>query len=179
MQSKLIWGIAVAALTVSPAFAQEVETFGPEAGDWEFQLGAGGSNDNDFESGDFSLDGSLGYYFTENLSGAVRQEGTWVGGREGAEDSWAGSTRIAADYHFDLTEGVRPFIGANLGYVYGEDTQDTWIAGPEAGLKWYVKDETFIFGRAEYLFFFDEADDADEAFDDGQFVYTVGIGFNF
>jgi hypothetical protein len=32
---------------------------------------------------------------------------------------------------------------------------------------------------AEYQWFFDEADDLDNKADDGQFVYTVGIGENF
>ena len=32
---------------------------------------------------------------------------------------------------------------------------------------------------AEYQFFFDKASSASGAFDDGQFVYTLGVGFRF
>ena len=45
----------------------------------------------------------------------------------------SGSTRVAVDYNFDMGRWV-PYIGANLGYVYG-DVNDTWIAGPEGGVK--------------------------------------------
>ena len=43
--------------------------------------------------------------------------------------------------------------------IYGDAVEDTWAAGPEAGAKFYVKDETFLFGRAEYQFFFDDDED--------------------
>jgi hypothetical protein len=32
---------------------------------------------------------------------------------------------------------------------------------------------------AEYQFFFDEADNVDDAFSDGQFVYSLGLGVKF
>ena len=51
---------------------------------------------------------------------------------------------------------------------------------PEAGLKYYVKDETFLYGRVAYQFITEDADDADDqSFDDGTFEYVIGIGFNF
>jgi hypothetical protein len=37
----------------------------------------------------------------------------------------------------------------------------------------------FIFGRIEYQFFFENSDQADDAFEDGQFVYSIGVGFRF
>ena len=37
----------------------------------------------------------------------------------------------------------------------------------------------FIFGMIEWLWFFDDGSDFDDNFDDGQFVYSLGVGFNF
>ena len=48
---------------------------------------------------------------------------------------------------------------------------DTWVIGPEAGLRYFVNQTTFILGMIEWEFLLD-GDDEDSAF-----LYTVGIGF--
>jgi hypothetical protein len=171
---KTFFALAIAAAFVAtPAFAQE--GVGPDGGDYELQLGGSGSNDNDFTQSEFTLDGTLGYYLDRNWLVSVKQD---VSYSDLSGANWAASTRVGAAYHFDLGE-VRPFLGADLGYIYGDAVSDEWIASGNGGLKWYVKPETFIFGRAEYQWFFDSGSDADNNFDDGRFVYTAGIGFNF
>jgi hypothetical protein len=85
---------------------------------------------------------------------------------------------VALDFHFDL-EALQPFVGGNFGYVYGDAVNDTFEAAPEAGVKWFVNSTTFIFGMAEYQFFFDKGSNAGSGFNDGQFVYTLGVGFRF
>lgn len=149
--------------------------WGPEAGDWELTLGGNGSNDSDFEAGGFGVSGSLGYFFTKAMELSVRQS---ISFSDFGSSSWNGATRAAFDYHFYL-DRIRPFVGANFGGIYGESVNETFAAGLEAGVKWYVKNETFIFGMGEYQWLFDDADSADDAFDDGQFLYSLGIGFNF
>ena len=170
---------AVLALGATTAMAQEFEEFegdfGPEAGDWELILGGSGSNDEDFENVAFSVNAELGYYFTENLLGAVRQQAIYAD--LGNDSSWNGGTSLALDYVFDM-DRWRPFVGASVGYLYGDATDDTWIAGPEAGLRYYVLEDTFIYGRAAWEFLFEDTDDADDAFSDGRWVYVVGVGFN-
>ncbi|MGH7215097.1 MAG: hypothetical protein ACREIT_10075 [Tepidisphaeraceae bacterium] len=47
------------------------------------------------------------------------------------------------------------------------------------GVKFFVNSTPFIFLMAEYQFFFEDSDDAGDAFDDGQFVYSLGIGLRF
>lgn len=147
---------------------------------WEVTLGGGASNSNDFDGFTANLNGSLGWYFTDNLEVSVRQTVTYS---DFFGTNWAGSTRAALDLHFPLGDRghVVPFIGANFGYIYGDGTKDTFIAAPEVGIKFYVNETTFVFAVAEYQFFFDEADsdDVSSAFDDGAFVYTFGIGFRF
>jgi hypothetical protein len=172
--------LCLLALLPSLALAQdrvegETDIFGPEAGDWEVTLSGTGSNNNDFEGGSGGMSGSIGYFFTEEIELSLRQSLSVV---DFGESSSSFSTRVAVDYHFDL-DRLRPFIGASFGGVYGDDVNDTFIAGLEGGAKYYVLPKTFLYGLIEYQFFFDDGDDADDNFDDGQFVYTVGIGFHF
>ena len=169
--------VLVAALTPAVALAENGQvSFGPEAGDWEFTLLGSGTNDKEFENGGFSMGGSIGYFLTETWEVVLRQSVTFadvVG-----ESSWSGATRVALDYHFDF-DRIQPYVGVNIGGFYGDDVADTGAGGPELGVKWYVKPETFIFVHAEYQFLFESGDDIDNSFDDGVFLYGVGIGLNF
>jgi len=157
------------------AFIPAVALAQPKAEDVEITLGGGGINNKDFDAGSFNINGSVGYFITKNFEISLRQSVSYADFNDGT--AWNGSTRLAADFQFDLGR-FQPFIGANIGYIYGDSVNDTWAAAPEAGIKYYVTEagRTFIFAMAEYQIFFRDAEDAD--FDDGQFVYTVGIGFN-
>ena len=174
--------LAIAGVLTATAAAQAQEQdftadgYGPEQSDWELILGASGSNDKDFESGSFNLNAEVGYYVTDTVAAGLRQS---IGYAESGDDSVSTlSSALFADYHFDMG-AFRPFVGGSVGYAYGNAVEETFFAGPEAGVKWYVKDDTFIYGRATYQFLFEDTDDADDAFDDGRFNYVVGIGFNF
>ena len=163
----------VVALGVLPSAATAQ---GFDQGDWELQLTGNGANGNDFDGFTVGASGSLGYFMTDALELSLRQS---VNYNDIAVDSnITASTRVAADWHFDMGQW-QPFIGANIGYVYGEGVEETFAAGPEAGIKYFVNNTTFISLLAEYQFFFDEGDDADDAFNDGQFIYSLGIGFRF
>jgi hypothetical protein len=142
--------------------------FGPQSGDWEFILSGAGSSDEDFDTNTFGVTFSIGYFFTEALELALRQS-VFISSN-GSTDA-SGTTRVVLDYHFDL-DCWRPFVGGSLGATYGDVPDDTFLGGFEGGAKWYVKPETFIFGMVELLWLFDSDDDA-------QWVYTLGIGFNF
>jgi hypothetical protein len=136
--------------------------------DWELTLSGSGSNDKDFDSGAFSIAGSLGYFVSDQLEISGRQGIVWADGGS----AWSGDSRIAVDYHFDLGRWV-PFVGGNIGYVYGDNTDDSWIAGPEGGVKYFVNDTTFIQANVAYEF------DLNDGFDEGAFFYGLGIGFRF
>ena len=174
-------GLLAASLPLSAAAQQSGvsysdQGYGPQKGDWELTLGGSGTNDKDFETGGFNAEGSLGYFLTDNWEIALRQGAGFSD--TGGNSSWNGNTRGAIDYHFDF-ERVQPFVGANVGYIYGDDTEESFLAGLEAGLKYYVKPKTFIFAQGEYGWLFEDADDADDTFDDGRFLWALGIGFNF
>jgi hypothetical protein len=153
----------------------ENDMYGPQQGQWEVTFSGNGSSDEDFDTNVFGLSGSIGYYLTDDLLVALRQS---LNISDNGDDSTRGSTRVALDYHFDL-DRFRPFVGANFGGVYGDGINDTFAAGLEGGLKWYVKPEVFLFGMIEYQWLFDDADDVNNTFDDGQWIYTFGVGFNF
>lgn len=161
-----------------PDTAYDMSEFGPRAGDWEITLGGGGSNDKKFRGGGFNVTGSLGYFFTDNWEAVFRQGFGWSDFGTASPSTWNGSTRAAIDYHFNL-DRFRPFIGLNFGAIYGKGSSDTWAAGLEAGVKYYVLPRTFVFAMAEYDWTFRNLRRADNQFDNGQFIYSLGLGFNF
>ncbi len=171
MKAKFLTLVPVLLLGSSAALA------GPEAGDRSLTLSGNGSSDQDFDNNSFGLSGQMGWFTSDQLEVGIRQSLNGIN-RDGADDSWSGSTRLFADWHF-TNEGVIPFVGANIGGIYGDGVNDTGSAGLEAGVKFYVKEKTFISLMGEYQFLFDDADDIDDQFDDGAFLYNVGIGFNF
>jgi len=46
-------------------------------------------------------------------------------------------------------------------------------------VKYFVNKTTFITAGIEYQVLFEDTDQADDNFDDGRFVYLLGIGFTF
>jgi Outer membrane protein beta-barrel domain len=143
------------------------------ASKWELTLGGTGANDNDFENGIASVNGQLGYYFDDRMQVNVRQQLGYAD--TGNDNSWTGFTAVGFDYHFDMGQDQRviPFVGVAIGYRYGDQTNDSVTASPEAGLKWYVNETTFIYGQVAYDFLLKES------FGDGSFSYGLGIGFRF
>ncbi len=168
--------LAITVLLLCPAMGFAEEEWGPRAGDWELTLQGGGNSNNDFDSHSASGEGSLAYFFTDGLELGIRQDVTWVNPDVGS-DEWNGASRAFLDYNFDL-DRLRPFIGVSAGYLYGDTTDERWIAGPEAGLKYFVARKTFLYLLGEYNFTFEDSDEIEDAYDDGRFVYALGLGIN-
>jgi hypothetical protein len=147
-------------------------------GPWEFTVGGAGASNDDFDAGGAQASASVGYYFNEVIELVVRQNGTFSDAGEGSPDLWNGASRAALDVHIPLGPVV-PFVGGQVGYVYGDGVRDSMLAGPEAGVKIYLKDDAFLLVSAEYQFFFDRGDSLNTAFDDGQLLYGLSIGLRF
>ncbi len=49
-------------------------------------------------------------------------------------DGFGGRTVASADFTFGDDDNFRPYIGGNIGYLYGSGFNDDFIAGPEVGL---------------------------------------------
>jgi hypothetical protein len=146
----------------------------PAAQDWEITLGGGGQFQSDFKGskrtgapgGSFGAQLGLGYYLNDNLELAVRQALNY-----GTRGTWTGATRGAVDYNF-LMDKLVPFIGAEIGYAYGnKGVPDNWGFGPEAGLKYYLQSKAFVFGMAEYQMPFQG-----KTLKEGTWNLTVGLG---
>lgn len=163
--------VAAGLVAASPAMAID------QAGNWEVQLIGAGSSDNDFDSGGFTATAQVGHFFTDQLQLAVRQSIGYVD--TGADSDFSAATRLGGYYHFNYDTDQRwvPFIGVDIGYIYGDGVTDSFVAGPSGGLRYFVNDTTFISATISYEFLFDDADEADDQFSDGQFVYGLGIGF--
>lgn len=147
----------------------------PSQGSQEVTFSGVGQSDKDFDNGGFSFEGSYGVYYTDRVLLSVRQTMSDLG--DG--DNWSGSTLLAADYHF-LNGAWRPFLGLNAGLRYGgDDVGDDFSAGAQAGLKYYIQNDAFLFARADYGYTFDNVDDVEDAWDSGRFGYGFGVGLNF
>lgn len=170
-----ITALTLAALAVAPA-AQAQETAGPSVGDWEVTLSGSGSSDNDFDTNAIGLTGSAGKYMMDNVLVGVRQTANFAD--TATDNTFTGATRVFADYMFTMGR-MQPFVGASLGGIYGEGINNSFSGGPEAGLKYYADDKTFVYGQTEYQFTFQSSDEIDDAFRDGGWFHSVGIGFNF
>ena len=144
-------------------------------GTWAVTLNGGGLTSSQFKEGSFNTQVGVGYFVTEQVEVGLRQSLQFA---DFGESNWAGSTRLYGDYHFDM-DRWQPFVGLSLSFAYGDAVADTWAAGPEVGVKYFIKDETFIFAAIQYdIFFRDAANDRDN-FDDGQILYAIGLGFTF
>ena len=169
--------VVLAAAAALPLATATAETVGPRAGDHEITLAGTGSNDKDFDNGSIGLSGSWGQYLTDTWSWSIRQGLNYSSVAN--DDAWNGSTRVGLDYNFMPGERLRPFVGANIGAIYGDNVNDTGIAGPEFGLKYYVKPQTFVYLQTEYQFQFEDADEINNQFDDGSWAHTIGFGINY
>jgi hypothetical protein len=141
-----------------------------ETGDWEVTLSGSGGSDRDFNNNAFAAQGSLGYFMTPELEVGARQSISFVD-PDGGSSNLAGATRIFLDYHFDL-DRWQPFVGLSAGYVYGDGVRDDFVGGPEAGVKFFANNTTFIFASVGYDFALRRS-----MRDTGGWVYGLGIGF--
>ena len=154
--------------------------FGPSMGDREFSLSGSGSSDRKFKNTSFGVSGDMGWYLRDHLILGVRQSINYadIEGESLSNDFWNGATR--GYLNVQTTDGrLRPFGGGSLGVIYGDGVKDSGFAGLEGGLKYYVLESTYVLGRLEYQWFFSRSSKADDAFRDGAFAYTVGLGYNF
>lgn len=170
---KRMWMVALIAVLVAPVAARA--DF--KQGDFELSLTGAAAHGPDLDGVTFNVGGNLGYFLTDELEVGLRQS---IGFTDvSSSGDLNGSTRLAIDYNFNLGQWV-PYVGANVGYVYGDAVNDTFEAAPEAGVRYFVNNTTFVFLSVEYQFFFNNSDnDLSDNFSDGQFLYGLGIGFKF
>lgn len=177
MLRKMVLGsVAAFALLVIPAAANAQFS----QGDWVLTLGGNGSSDKKFRGTEWDIDASLAYFVSDQIGVGVRQNIAFNNSDNSSSasksDDWNATTSVFGDFHIDLGR-FQPYVGAEIGYLYGDkDIEDSWFAGPEAGVKFFVNSTTFIYGNVKYQFIFDDTDQIDSSFDEGRWVYTLGLG---
>ena len=156
--------VALFAMFLVPATAQAQF----DEGDWDIQIAGSGSSTDDFDNTALSVGLQAGYLFNDNLEAGVRQTVSFADSDDAGSD-FAGSTTGFLDYHFDMDEW-QPFVGAFIGYAYGDGVEDDGVWGPEVGVKYFVNATTFVSGVVQYVIPFDS--DGDEFFN-----YQISLGF--
>lgn len=129
------------ALVASTAFAAD-------NGEWTLSLGGAGSTvttENGVTSGGADL--SIGHTgkLLLPLEAGVRQ-GFLYNGSDAIFN-----TGIYADFTLLTVKKVDVFAGGNVGVTYG-NTPALWTIAPEAGLRWWLKDDVAVLARAEVPF---------------------------
>lgn len=163
--------LSAAAMADSAGFPPYTPDLGPRAGDWEATLTGTGRSNDDFDSNSLGAQGSIGYYLTKNVPLTFKQDFVFADPANGSSQVNARSVFQAA-YQWDFGRW-QPYLGLNLGGIYGAGVTDDGVWGPEGGLKAYVNESTFIFGSISYEMLISEC------CTDGVIPYNLGIGFNF
>ena len=178
MKTSIITVAVVAMLVLAFApfcLAEEAENEF-EKGEHTLMLSGGGISSEDFSGNKTALEVELGYFWTDTFATAVRQELSHENfGRRGL---FSASTAIAADRFWALPQ-VSPFVGANVGVVYGNHRGTEIMLGPEAGVRKRIGEVVFVNLMAQYEMVRDpKAQTPDERWG-GRFAYTLGLGMRY
>jgi hypothetical protein len=186
----IVLGISLAALplavraqtTGDASVATSPASYGPHQGSQEFSLSGSGASNKQLND---SLGGaafSYGDFIFDSTEVLIRQTFAYTNpATPGVGSRWNGTTKLALDQLLCGPGRLRPFVGANLGYIYGQTVNHTWAAGLEAGLRYYVLPRTFLFAETEYDWFFRHIHNIGNSnhFNQGQVNWSLGMGFNF
>lgn len=165
---------AFVVLTALAFFASPAQS-APVGGDHEIEAAAGFFHAQGSDSGAFNADLQFGHYFTPGWEAGIRQALNY-NFVDGARDSWVATTTPFLVYNFHFNDRVIPFLGVAGGVAYN-DNDVTGTLGPNAGVKIFLTDQTYLGLRYRYEWFFNRFNRADNNADNGNHVATIGIGF--
>ncbi len=170
--------LAVAVGSLTSAYAQ------PKSNDNEILLSASLFRPLNSGAGSFNADGVYSYHFDNPAwELGLRQSFTYFFSDE-QSDVWNAVTAPLLRYNIltDSIFGIHrreefvPFIGGLIGAVWN-DSEITGTTGPEAGLRWYARESTFLLVSYRYEWFFESLDNSDNS-QSANHVLALGIGFN-
>ena len=141
----------------------------------ELQVSAGFFHAQGSDSGSLNADLSYGYYLTPGWQLGIRQALNY-NFIDDSRDFWLASTTPFVNYNFRVTDIIVPYLGGFIGLVWN-DRDATGTIGPQAGVKFFVHDSTFLNLGYRYEFFFSRIDAIDNNASHGNHVFNVGIGF--
>ena len=136
-------------------------------GDFTIEVGANGfaAKGGSLDTFNLSIQSSPQYFLTDQIAVGLRNQVNWTDGGSFRD----GSILADLDYHFELGKCV-PYIGANIGYQYGDAFEDSWVAGPEAGVKVFLNSTTFLDFQVAYEW------NLNNGIDQGGYFYGLSIG---
>lgn len=147
----------------------------PVDGDNEVEAAAGFFHAQGSDSGSFNADLQFGHYLTPGWELGIRQALNY-NFIDGGHDSWVATTTPFLVYNFRFNDRVVPFLGLAAGIAWN-DRDITGTLGPNAGVKFFLTDQTYLGLRYRYEWYFNSLNRADNNADDGNHVATIGIGF--
>jgi len=143
--------------TVSPGLAQRATETGG------FSLGGlygYGIDDSDHLAG---LNLTFDYGLNPGLGLQLEQAGFWNFG-----DGIGGRSVGGVNINLGDGQGFVPYIGGNIGAIYGNGIDNSWLAGPEVGLKVGPLDAKVAYDMP-----------FNKSWDNGTVIGTVGLGVRF
>ena len=146
----------------------------PVAGDNEIEVSGGFFHAQDSDTGSFNADIAYGYYLTPGWEIGFRQALNYNFVDDG-RDAWLATTTPFIIYNFNLGRFV-PFLGLAGGVVWN-DRDVTGTLGPQAGVKIFLADQTYLGLRYRYEWFFKSFKGVGDSASHGNHVGTIGIGF--
>jgi hypothetical protein len=156
----------------------------PKSNDNEIILSASLFRPVNSGEGSFNADTLYSYHFNDpRFELGLRQSFVYNFSSD-QPDVWNAVTAPFARYNFlsDSLLGISrrpefvPYVGALLGAVWN-DQDATGTTGPEAGVRWYARESTFLILGYRYEWFFDSLGGAERS-QVANHVFALGIGFN-
>jgi hypothetical protein len=147
----------------------------PTDGASEVQVSAGLFHQQGSDSGNLNADLSYGYYLTPAWQLGFRQALNY-NFIDDSRDVWVATTAPFINWHFRLTDIVIPYLGAFIGLAWN-DRDATGTIGPQAGIKFFVHDTTFLNLGYRYEWFFSRFEAVEDNASRGNHVFNLGIGF--
>src|SRR6266508_4750027 len=148
----------------------------PTDGASEVQVSVGFFHTQGSDSGSLNADLSYGYYFTPGWQLGIRQALNY-NFVDDHRDFWVAPTTPFVNYNFHVNYIILPYLGALIGLVWN-DRDATGTIGPQAGIKFFVHDRTFLNLGYRYEFFFDRIKAISDNASHGNHVFNIGIGLN-
>lgn len=118
--------------------------------DWAISVGGVGTTTTSGDVGtSVGVDVSVGKtgVLLLPVEGGIRQRVAYDG-----DSQTVGTTAVYCDWDILSFNPVDVFVGGNVGVTYGNGISPLWLAAPEAGFRWWVREGVAILGRVDAPF---------------------------
>lgn len=166
--------IAAAIMVLTPLISAAQTGSGFQPGERKFTVIRTGLNNGKLDRTGLGSSWSIDRFL--NLEKVVRQDGSFINIPD--DRDWNDSPRVIANYYFGSDAWV-PLVGLSMGYIRDPEEDDRFVAGSEIGIKYFMNQTTFLYGLLEYQFHINDVVDVRDIYENGRFVYGVGLGLTF